>query len=116
MKCSLNHFGHWDKNVFYIILYYTQTFVLSSIHCTLNPPPKDYTAARSSSSYLCRERLFICDLNTLAGDHLNALQELLSSVWCVHTCFYSLLAEEMKYSWWRGGIGCWAKSVLTGLS
>lgn len=34
----------------------------------------------------------------------------------VHACAFSLLAEDMKYSWWHGGIGCRAKSALTGLS
>lgn len=51
-------------------------------------------------------------------DHLNALQECLSSSLSggVHACAFSLLAEEMKYSWCHRGIGCRAKSVLTGLS
>lgn len=36
--------------------------------------------------------------------------------WCVCACVFRLLAGWMKYSWWHGGIGCWAKSGLTGLS
>lgn len=122
-KCTLCYMILYD-----IILYYAQTdissisTVLSSIQCTQTPPTKKKKNVQPiqlltlASFYLCWERLFICDLNTSACDHLNALQERLSSVRRAHACFYSPLAEEMKYSWWRGGIGCRAKSVLTGPS
>lgn len=65
----------------------------------------------------------ICDLHTLAGKHLNVLQVCMcvcppcgSAYAYVFFVFFLVLAGQMKYSWWHGGIGSRAKSRLTGLS
>ena len=63
-------------------------------------------------------RLQVCDLNTSAGEHLCVLQICTYVLPCgaVYVCVFKLLAGWIKYSWWHGGIGCRAKSGLTGTS